>query len=433
MDKAPNGARGPVRAVRNDGGWSPYDRVAEVMYGVCMWRGKAGPQVAQGECGRGHELSGVGGRSHSGLLFTPFSFPSPTFFAHLTSFLLHHASFLLPLFLPFSKGALGGMPDGDTVESLQLPTVHRDEVQGGQSRTSTGSNEVTPPVSVEMVNEAIKGMQEKERVAKKKEEPQKPFLLSEGLPPVPAKLVTRIQKGEFIDMAELLQDNLEAQRRGALQESGSASASPSQSRPRREIPDLLSWVQCFGMYTAVMASKYPERVHKLLAYQTLIVREARRCGGRGWLSYDTVFRQQMVGEWREEEWGRLNPYLFSSTFLALGTGNRSSCSLCLESDHKEEDCALAKGKGALPPKQPASREPYYRESTIRQSKGKLPCSMACFAWNQGECTFQFCKFRHTCVRCGGDHRIIHCRSLSITEKKVPREREGKGRGDGADH
>jgi hypothetical protein len=43
-------------------------------------------------------------------------------------------------------------------------------------------------------------------------------------------------------------------------------------------------VQCFGVYTAVVASKYPERVQKLLAYQTLIVRKARRCGGKGWLS-----------------------------------------------------------------------------------------------------------------------------------------------------
>ena len=30
-----------------------------------------------------------------------------------------------------------------------------------------------------------------------------------------------------------------------------------------------------------------------------------------------------------------------------------------------------------------------------------PRSMACFAWNQGECSFQFCKFKHQCVRCGG--------------------------------
>ena len=122
----------------------------------------------------------------------------------------------------------------------------------------------------------------------------KPFILSEVLPPVPAKIVTRILRGEFIDMAELLRDNLEAQHRGALQD---VPSSTGVSRSRREVPDLLSWVQCFGIYTAVVASAFPERVHKLLAYQTLIIREARRCGGKGWLAYDSFFRQQ------------LNPYL----------------------------------------------------------------------------------------------------------------------------
>ena len=36
------------------------------------------------------------------------------------------------------------------------------------------------------------------------------------MPPIPAKLVAKIQKGDFLDMAELLQDNMEAEkRRGA--------------------------------------------------------------------------------------------------------------------------------------------------------------------------------------------------------------------------
>jgi hypothetical protein len=41
----------------------------------------------------------------------------------------------------------------------------------------------------------------------------------------------------------------------------------------REIPDLLSWVQCFGTLVAIMTSKQPERMRHLLAYQTLIVLE----------------------------------------------------------------------------------------------------------------------------------------------------------------
>ena len=72
-------------------------------------------------------------------------------------------------------------------------------------------------------------------------------------------------------------------------------------------------------YTAVVASQHLEMVEKLLAYLILIIREARRCGGKGWLSYDSYFWQQMAGDWRGEEWRRLNPFLFSSTFWFLAS------------------------------------------------------------------------------------------------------------------
>ena len=122
-----------------------------------------------------------------------------------------------------------------------------------------------------------------------------PFLLGEGLAPVPAQLVAKILKGDYVDMAELLRDKLEAHRRGWLLDSSVADSCPTPKWQRREIPDLLSWVQCFGSYMGVVNSRYPEKIKQLLAYQTLIVREVRRCGSRGWLAYDSMFRQQAAG------------------------------------------------------------------------------------------------------------------------------------------
>ena len=166
---------------------------------------------------------------------------------------------------------------------------------------------------------------------------EKPFILIEGLPPVPSKLVARILRGEFVDMAELLRDNLEAHRRAV---SSQSTPTTSGGRSRREIPDVLSWVQCFGMYMAVVTSKFPMRIRELLAYQTLIVREARRCGGREWLAYDTHFRQQVVGD-NLADWSRLNQSLYVVTFGTQGERDRwRDCILCLESDHVEEQCAL---------------------------------------------------------------------------------------------
>ena len=67
-----------------------------------------------------------------------------------------------------------------------------------------------------------------------------PFLLSECLPPVAAKLVAKIVKEDYVDMAELLRDNIEADRRRAT-DSSAAGPSTSQAH-RQEVPDFLSWL-----------------------------------------------------------------------------------------------------------------------------------------------------------------------------------------------
>ena len=106
--------------------------------------------------------------------------------------------------------------------------------------------------------------------------------------------------------------------------------------------------------------------------------------------------------------GGSTPYLFASTFLALGSNSRPNCSLCLESDHSEEDCTLAKGNGPPGPRHRGLREPQQyreREGHQRSNKGRSGRPLVCFAWNQGECNFHSCKFEHAYARCGGDHRF----------------------------
>ena len=112
----------------------------------------------------------------------------------------------------------------------------------------------------------------------------------ESLPPVllSAKLVARILRGDFVDIVELLHDNLEVQRWGVIQESSTISSDIK--RGQREIQDLLSWVQCFGTYMAVITSTQPTKSKELLAYQTL-ERPGGVVVGAGW----HMFRQQAAG------------------------------------------------------------------------------------------------------------------------------------------
>ena len=114
-------------------------------------------------------------------------------------------------------------PTGDTLVG---------ELPRGQPSTSSGATEAAGPQLL-----------------------GKSFILKEGLPPVPYKLVARILKGESIDMAEHLRDNLEAQRLAPVVAQLGATAA-SNAKSRREVPDLMSWVQCFSTYIAVVTSHY---------------------------------------------------------------------------------------------------------------------------------------------------------------------------------
>ena len=93
-----------------------------------------------------------------------------------------------------------------------------------------------------------------------------PFVLSKALPVVPAKLVKRILKGEFVNMVELLKDNMEIERRCVVAEGESSQGLLGPRGTRREVPDILSWLQSFSAYAAVLCSQYPAKARELWAY-----------------------------------------------------------------------------------------------------------------------------------------------------------------------
>ena len=234
------------------------------------------------------------------------------------------------------------------------------------------------------------------------------FVLSEALPVIPAKLVRRILRAEYVDMAELLKDNMEAERRRMQAEGGGTHPHFSGRQSRREVPDILSWLQCFGLYAAVVSSRFPEKTKELLAYQTLMITEARRCGGRGWALYDAAFRQQMVS-FETTNFAKINQSLYATTFLAYGGPKRKFCPDCMMADHSQEECALNPNRVAPAPH--ALEGPgggrVRAQDVNRRSRRERPGP--CFAWNEERCTFVRCRYDHVCAICGGDHRKAQCK------------------------
>ena len=112
--------------------------------------------------------------------------------------------------------------------------------------------------------------------------PNQALVLSPGLPPIPNRLVENIRAGHFVEMKELLGDNIALLQR--LEEVQGTHTSQWTLPPNsREVSSPLTWISCFLTYTAVRCRD--EETCKLLIYSRLVMDLARKHGGRGWLDY----------------------------------------------------------------------------------------------------------------------------------------------------
>ena len=55
---------------------------------------------------------------------------------------------------------------------------------------------------------------------------------------------------------------------------------------RKTIPDLATWVQCFGLLTAVVAKQMPEQVPDLMAYLAIVTKASQKYKWPSWLIYE---------------------------------------------------------------------------------------------------------------------------------------------------
>ena len=173
------------------------------------------------------------------------------------------------------------------------------------------------------------------------------MILSPALDCIPQRLVQRIQGVHFLEMRELLSDNISLHEQlEAVHAQGNLAPYPAALQTRqREVPSLISWLYCFTTYIAV---RTPDQLTRdMLAYCRLITREALRHGGQGWQEYDTTFRRQMEID-PSLSWNTLLPYLQVSTILGQRQGGGTFCPFCRGSDHVNQQCALASLLQRLP-------------------------------------------------------------------------------------
>ena len=120
---------------------------------------------------------------------------------------------------------LDKLPDGDALTHIQQLGSHSDDLMSVDSSKSEASGK---PVKR-----------------------QPPVLISNSLPPVPAELVQRVEEGLFIEMAELSPNVL-----------NSAELNTGKQPPKQlhVVSDIVEWVQCFGIYVAIVSRSRLARV-----------------------------------------------------------------------------------------------------------------------------------------------------------------------------
>ena len=198
----------------------------------------------------------------------------------------------------------------------------------------------------------------------------------------------------------------------------------------REVNDPLSWVSCF---LAFMATKTEAKeVRELAAYGQMVLHLAGKHGGKGWMAYDKLFRQQQAAG-AAMPWAELNPSLMAATVLGNDGEQGQVCSLCMASDHSTVECALAsvEAAGTKPgitrqantgrsSSRPRSQHPYGNYSPRLNSGYPYPADEPCRRFNRGTCNMAPCKFEHCCNYCParGPHPATHC-----PQKGGPRPRQ----------
>ena len=236
------------------------------------------------------------------------------------------------------------------------------------------------------------------------------LILSPAADPIPQNLVQRIQSGQFVEMRDLLADNIALLNQlSSLQGALSLSLGTVNHTRLREVPSLVSWLYCFNTYVAVRTSD--ELTRQMLSYSRLIICEALRHGGSGWAEYDRVFRRQMSIN-PTLCWNTLDPGLQAATIIGQQSSPGTFCALCRECDHQASQCTLAPLQQQLLSRPPTASQSVSRAPGIPRPP-RRPESLLniCVNWNRGFCSRIPCTFRHICASCQSQHRARDCPTL----------------------
>ena len=211
---------------------------------------------------------------------------------------------------------------------------------------------------------------------------QAPFLCAGiSYPPISGKVVQKVKANEFIDLRELLPDNVHI---SLLEKLEGLPVAPGGTRPRlREVSSHLTWRICILKLIAIQAQN-PDRVTQMCAYTPAWLSKKLTSTGEMVGAHTTACSASMPRQTQAMSWATLDGSIHAATFLALRTGSATHCRLCADSDHLAHECALAP---LLNPHQPA-----------RPTSGQTPPSSGATRFLKHAANLQLVEPGKVCLR-----------------------------------
>ena len=167
---------------------------------------------------------------------------------------------------------------------------------------------------------------------------------------------------------------------------------------------------CSATYMLIISSRFPEALPDLIAYQLLIIKQAKRFRYPSWLYYDIEFRKWAAAT-KTKEWAHINSEIYTLAFTGQGTVI-SWCPTCqVDRGNLTYDCPnYSSSNFSLPIPKPPTAPPASQPSPYQKpaaalrplpaKKGKLE-HFILYNKNNGACPYGYgCSFIHKCSYCG---------------------------------
>ena len=184
--------------------------------------------------------------------------------------------------------------------------------------------------------------------------------------------------------------------------------------------NIFTWLKCYGAMVGILASRYPQKVVELMAYQSTIIKCRTDFEGIAWVTYDRAYRTQ-AAVLKTLDWSKLNPTLYSLC-LAGRAKSDIACSFCRSQEHKSIDCPETQSSNSsyYDRKHNRSNRPHYSSA----SNGSVEICRLFNAKGGSKCRFKPYKYAHLCTYCKKKHTRLQLAILWSQSQKGQKQTDG---------